>query len=80
MDQHKQIFRAVPPYGENNNFLLWYSCFISVMMGFGVYAPPAQTIHDGDPLRIWFHDLPVHVQVDVKNVFSDVIASLLPAV
>jgi hypothetical protein len=77
VDQRKAIFRAVPPYGENNNFLLWYSRFVSVMMGFGLYVPPAQTMRDGDPLGIWFADLPVHVQVDVENVFGDVLASLL---
>ena len=77
VDQRKQIFCAVPPYGENHNFLLWYSRFVSVMMGFGLYVLPAQTICDGDPLAIWFPDLPVHVQVDVENVFGDVLASLL---
>ena len=77
VDQRKQIFRAVPPFAENHNFLLWYSRFVSVMMGFGLYVPPAQTMRDGDPLGIWFKDLPIHVQVDVENVFGDVLASLL---
>ena len=54
VDQWKQIFHAVPPYGENHNFLLWYSRFISMMMGFGLCVPPAQTMCDGDPLGIWF--------------------------
>ena len=77
IDQWKQIFCAVPPYGENNNFLQWYSHFISVMVGFGLYVPPAQTVRDGDPLGIWFPDLLVHVQVENENVFGDVLASLL---
>ena len=59
MDQQKQLFHAVHPYGENNNFLLWYSRFVSVMMGFGLYVPPAQTMRDGDPLGI---DFPSSVQ------------------
>ena len=63
--------------GENNNFLLWYSWFVSVMMGFCLYVPPAQTMHDDDLLGAWFPNLLVHVQLDVKNVFGDVLVSLL---
>ena len=46
-------------------------------MGFGLYVLPAQTVHDGNPLGIWFQDILVHVQVDIENVFGDVLASLL---
>ena len=48
-----------------------------MMMGFGLYVLPAQTVHDGNPLGIWFQDILVHVQVDIENVFGDVLASLL---
>ena len=77
VDQQKQLFHAVPPYGKNHNFLLWYSRFVSMMMGFGLYVLPAQTLCDGSPLEIWFRNLPVHVQVDIENVFGVVLASLL---
>ena len=77
VDQWKQLFCTVPPYGETDNFLLWYSHFVSVLMGFGLYVPPAQMVRDGDPLGIWFGDLPAHVQVDVETVFGDIVASIL---
>ena len=77
VDQYKQIFCAVPPYGKNNNFLLWYSWFVSVVMGFCLCVPLVQTMNDGDPLGAWFPNLLVHVQLDVENVFGDVLASLL---
>ena len=67
----------MPPYGENNNFLLGNSWFVSVMIDFGLYVLPAQTVHDGNPLGIWFPDFLVHVQVDIKNVSGDVLALLL---
>ena len=73
----KQLYHALLAYGEDTNFLLWYSCFVSVMMDFGFYIPPAQTMCDSDPLGAWFADLPAHVQVTVENTFRDLLTLIL---
>ena len=75
MNQLKHIQHVFPAYVKDSVFFFWYLCLVSILQGYGFYIPPAQTIHDGEPLGVWFPELPDHVQNDIANIFGDLLSS-----
>jgi hypothetical protein len=73
----KQMLRDVPILPDDGNVLQYHSRLVTAMVGWGVFVPPTQTVRDGQPLGIWYPELPTYVKSLIHTVFPGMLASFL---
>jgi hypothetical protein len=75
----KHFQDAFPCLGSNDivKFLHWHNDLVDFCSRYGIYCPPAHTLRPGQPLGIWFNDLPNNVQLDVQKHFAKVLTGCL---
>jgi Zinc knuckle len=73
----KYVLPGLPTYSPAEPFLTWYSKCGRYLMSYGIYVPPAHTLHANLPLGIWFSDLPYWLQQDVQNTLAGLLITFL---